>query len=202
MKTKKILVMALAALLLVAVSVAGTIAYLTAQSDPVTNTFTPSTLSVYLNETQPTNKTAQMIPGATIDKDPKVTYSTDVPAYIFVEVTESIGADLDFDKYIGYSVITTGDNKWTELSPGVYYMEVAAGSNTTGISVIQDASEPPVADKVTVKNVTLADMTALKNPDDANDTSKYPKLTFQAYIIQKANGATDFTPTEAWAQVK
>lgn len=50
---KKILVLALAALLLVAVSVAGTVAYLTAKTDPVTNTFKPSTLSVTLSEETP-----------------------------------------------------------------------------------------------------------------------------------------------------
>lgn len=182
---KKILVLALAALLLVAVSVAGTVAYLTATTAPVTNTFTPSTLSVAIEESKPSNKTAPMVPGAAIEKNPKVTYATDVPAYVFVKVTESIGTGLTFSDYIDYSVIT--DGKWTALSSatGVYYMEVAAGSSPEGgISVIQDANK--VADQVTVKSaLKVLDMTALKNADDATDTSKYPKLTFEAYIIQK-----------------
>lgn len=198
---KKILVLALAALLLVAVSVAGTVAYLTATTTPVTNTFKPSTLSVSIDETLPADKTAQMIPGATIDKNPKVSYTTDVPAYVFVKVTESIGADLNFSDYIEYSVITTGDNAWKELSDGVYYMSVEKGSNPPdGISVIQDANK--VTDKVTVKSdLKLADMTAIQNKDDDTDTTKYPKLTFQAYIIQMANGEADFTPEQAWNQL-
>lgn len=180
---KKILVLALAALLLVAVSVAGTVAYLTASTTPVTNTFKPSTLSVTLTEQNPTdtdNREIQMVPGASVAKDPKVSYTTDVPAYVFVKVTESIGGNLQFDKYIGYSVIT-GENKWTELGNGVYYMDVVAGAKND-ISIIQDKTAPtPVADHVTVNNLTLADMNALK---DLGATG-YPKLTFEAYIIQK-----------------
>nr|MBR4281554.1 hypothetical protein [Clostridia bacterium] len=195
MKTKKILVLALAALLLVVVSVAGTVAYLTATSGPVTNTFTPTTLIVGLAETQPENKTAPMIPGTTIAKDPKVTYSTDVPAYVFVEVTEAIGEGLTFSNYIGYSVIT-GTDKWQQVTGvnNVYYMEVAAGNSPEGgISVIQDISTTPVADQVTVKaDLELADMTKL----DAE--TKYPTLTFNAYIIQKDPFAT---AADAWAEL-
>ena len=47
---KKILVLALAALLLVAVSVAGTVAYLTATTDPVENTFTAESIEIVIRE--------------------------------------------------------------------------------------------------------------------------------------------------------
>lgn len=198
---KKILVLLVAAVLLVAVSVAGTVAYLTAQTGEITNTFTPATLSVNLNESKPANKIAQMVPGATIEKDPKVTYTTDVPAYVFVKVTEQIGSNLSFDAYIDYSVIT-GTGAWTALDgfDGVYYMAVEKdGCPEGGISIIQDASNPPVADKVTVKNIGLAEMQALVNDSDANDMSKYPKLSFQAYIIQQL-GFED-NPAGAWAEL-
>lgn len=180
---KKVLVLALAALLLVAVSVAGTMAYLTAKTDPVTNTFKPSTLSVGITET--VAKDIQIIPGVSVKKDPKVTYSTDVPAYLFVEVTEAIGPNLVFSKYVNYSVIT-GDGAWNVVKnegvgsnkqKNVYYMEVGAGKNETGISVIQDANEVP--DQVTFENVNLEDMDAIDN------AACYPQLVFKAYIIQK-----------------
>lgn len=193
---KKILVLALAALLLVAVSVAGTVAYLTAKTDPVTNTFKPSTLSVTLSEETPAsnNRNIQMVPGTSVTKDPKVSYTTDVPAYVFVKVTETIGGDLIFDTYIGYDVITTGDNKWTRLEDGLYYMEVAAGSQNN-ISIIQDKTTPtPKADKVTIKNVTLTEMEALKKLEE----TAYPKLTFEAFIIQKEPFGS---AAAAWAEV-
>lgn len=186
---KKILVLALAALLLVAVSVAGTVAYLTATTTPVTNTFTPTTLSVDVKEDnlQATSKTIEMIPGTSVAKDPKVTYSTDIPAYVFVKVTESIGAGLTFSDYIGYSVITSGEKKWNALdsAPDVYYMEVTKGSNPEGgISVIQDSKG--TADKVTIKeSVDLTAMKKLLNVNGEIDDTKCPKLTFEAFIIQK-----------------
>lgn len=86
MKTKKILALALAAVLLVAVSVAGTIAYLTATSAPVENTFKVSGLSVDIEET--TGEEYQVIPGVPITKDPEVTYHTNVDSYVFIKVEE------------------------------------------------------------------------------------------------------------------
>lgn len=189
---KKILVMTLAALLLVAVSVAGTVAYLTTSSEEVTNIFEPTTVDVGVEESDNEYK---LIPGTSISKDPKVTYKTpDFASYVFVKVTESIKDGLTFSDYIGYDVITTGDKKWTALpgEDGVYYMEVPAGEDTDGISVIQDMNGTP--DMVTVKeDLTLEDMTALgTNQDD------YPQLTFKSYIIQK----DPFKSVEdAWANV-
>lgn len=135
-----------------------------------------------------------MVPGTSVTKDPKVSYTTDVPAYVFVKVTETIGGDLSFDTYIGYDVITTGDNKWTRLEDGLYYMEVAAGSQNN-ISIIQDKTTPtPQADKVTIKNVTLTEMEALKKLEE----TAYPKLAFEAYIIQKEPFGS---AAAAWAEV-
>lgn len=190
---KKILVMTLAALLLVAVSVAGTVAYLTTSSDEVTNIFEPTTVDVDVEET--TNE-YKLIPGTSISKDPKVTYKTpDFASYVFVKVTESIKDGLEFDKYIGYDVITTGEKAWTALpdEDGVYYMEVPAGEDATGISVIQDKNGTP--DMVTVnEELTLDDMTAL----GANEAD-YPQLIFQSYIIQKDPFGDDVAT--AWANV-
>lgn len=198
MKNKKMLVLVAAIALLLCVAVGGTLAWLTADSgDPLVNTFTPTSMTVDVAET--TGANYPMVPGTSIAKNPKVTYTTDVPAYVFVEVTESIGEDLTFSNYIGYDVIT-GAGNWTKLTgvdgvDNVYYMEVAAGNNPEGgISVIQDKSTPPVADKVTVNaDLELEDMTKL------DDKSKYPKLTFNAYIIQK----DPFTSAAAaWENVK
>ena len=193
MKTKKFLALALAAVLLVAVSVAGTMAWLMDTSDEVTNTFTPTTLSVDLQESE--NLDFTMVPGATITKDPKVTYKSDVEAWLFVEVMEKNAVA----NYIDYSVIT-GNNAWQSV-PGttnVYYREVDASDNGGPFSVIQDAAK--VADKVTVKStVTKAMMDALYTDGAVKPAAELPTLNFQAYIIQKT--AAD-TPKAAWDLAK
>lgn len=196
MKTKKILALALAAVLLVAVSVGGTIAYLTAKTGEVTNTFTPSNVSIELDETVPANKTAQMIPGATIAKDPDVTYTTNVPAYVFVKVTKSVNYDTyleDYDVASGWNLLETTmevDGIYTTVA--VFYKEVTAGA--TDVAIL-DPEYVTVKDEVT--NELMKALTA--------DT--YPTLSFQAYIIQKQSGSTDagaavnFTAAEAWTEV-
>ena len=153
MKMKKILALALSALLLVAVGVGGTLAWLTAESSTITNTFEPTTLSVSVAETK---ENFTMIPGATIEKDPKVSYTSDVDAWLFVEITESA----NLDAFITYGIA----DGWT-IVPGttnVYYRQVAATPNEGPFSVIEDAAG--TVDQVTVNNtVTKEMMDALKN---------------------------------------
>ena len=81
MKTKsKALLLTLCAVLLVAASVLGTMAYLTS-SDTVTNTFTVGKVEIKLDETDVTNPTGsrvqansyKLMPGTTYTKDPTVT---------------------------------------------------------------------------------------------------------------------------------
>ncbi len=189
MKTKKILALALAAVLLVAVSVGGTIAYLTAKTDEVKNTFTPSNVSIELDETVPAKQTAQMIPGATIAKDPDVTYTTNVPAYVFVKVTKSD----NYDTYLEPYTVASG---WTKLEDvdgvAVFYKEVTAGATDEAI-----LAPEYVTVKASVTNDMMKELTA----------ETYPTLSFRAYIIQKQSGsdangaAVNFTPADAWTEV-
>lgn len=205
---KKILVLALAALLLVAASIGGTIAYLTAKTDTVENKFTPTTLSVNLQETTPKDFTADMIPGVSIAKDPKVTYSTDVDAYLFVCVEPNMGYAIKpgSDPYEPYWVTDFIEYEiadgWNDAADEgiityykLYYREVSADSEeTSGLSVLKD-------DKVTVKSdVTATMMNTLI--EAINNGEKNIALTFKAYIVQKANGDSAFTVKEAWKLVK
>ena len=72
---KKGLALVLALTLLVVGVVAGTLAWLTAKSDTVVNTFTTSDIEVKLEETKGTTVTGgkefKMIPGYELEKDPK-----------------------------------------------------------------------------------------------------------------------------------
>lgn len=171
---KKILVLSLAALLLVAVSVGGTMAWLSAASTPVTNEFTTSTIGVTVTETTSDYK---MVPGTTIDKDPVVTADIgDVKNAIVFLVVEEGG---NLDTFIDYEIKWEGDPYWMGLGEGatksVYYTTVGSSNDTDGdgkveIQVLKD-------DEVTVKKtVTMTDMqNAENNP---------PTLEFTAYIMQ------------------
>ena len=178
---KKTLTMVLAFALVFALGVGGTLAWLTATDDAVVNTFTTSDITVALEETK---ANFQMVPGHTIDKDPKVTVGGDVDAYVFVKVEKSA----NYGTYLAdchNDIIAAG---WTELQTGVYYREVAKDATVKEFSVIN-------GDKVTVLGtVTKADMEAAK--------TNAPTLTFTAYASQMyKKNAEKFTAAEAWANV-
>lgn len=96
MKTKsKALLLTLCAVLLIAASVLGTMAYLTS-TDTVTNTFTVGKVEIKLDETDVTNPTAprvqansyKLLPGLTYTKDPTVTVlNGSDAAYVRMKVT-------------------------------------------------------------------------------------------------------------------
>lgn len=177
----RILLVAVAALLLVTLTVGGTMAWLVANTDALTNEFETSKVDVELDETVTTYK---MIPGHTIDKDPTVKLvEGSEDSFVFVKVTEST----NFDDYMTYT-----------LAEGWFYMENYDGTEDEYyIYRTMTASDTAVSilkgNKVTVKDgVTTEMMTAAQ-------TNK-PTLTFTAYAVQqyKTNG-TPFTVTEAWA---
>lgn len=177
--------------------VTGTIAWLTDKTDPVTNTFTPSNISISLTEdNKGDNYNFQMIPGKTYAKDPKVTVTTDIPCYVFVKVEENLGAwdntGKSFADYFTYSVIT-GTNDWNKLADvdGVYYREVTS----SGSFYVLSGNGDYINGAVTVKNtVTKADMDKLYVAG-----AEKPTLTFTAYAIQQ-EGFSD--AAAAWTEAQ
>lgn len=189
---KKGLALVLALALMVVGAVAGTLAWLTAKSDTVTNTFTTSDITVKLEETKGTSATGgkefKMIPGYTISKDPKATVLTgSEECYLFVKLEKS----QNFDTYLEY-VIADG---WTKLDgvDTVYYRVVDGTTNQIGTaySVLKD-------DQVTVKgSVTKEQMNAL----DAEGAAK-PTLTITAYASQLHKNANEkFSASDAWNNI-
>lgn len=179
--TLKPLLVAMAVVLLIGCVAGGTLAWLTSTPSAVTNTFTTSDINITLTET---DRTYKMIPGWTIDKDPKVTVTKgSEKCYVFIEVTE----ENSFSNYMTYDITTD----WTKLQDGVYYCEVDASkaADDVVIGILKD-------DKVSVKNtVTKSDMTTA--------ASAQPTLTFKAYAIQyMKNNTENFTPEEAYTNVK
>lgn len=132
---KKILVLALAALLLVAVSVAGTVAYLTATTAPVTNTFTAAGIDITLDETKGLTDgswTMPAVPGTSQDKDPIVAVekTTTVDIWLFVKFDETVD-----ENTVTYTSNLTDTNSWTKISgitENVWYRAVTAAEIAQG----------------------------------------------------------------------
>lgn len=201
---KKKLTLVVAFVLVFALGVAGTFAYLTAKTEAVVNTFTVGEVGVLsLTETTGSNAQGQggahkIIPGVPTSKDPKVSYAaeeTNEAVYVFVKIDAAAwNFDATSNTYtypkdgktcLSWSVNTTD---WTALSgfDGVYYKALAKGTDLTATSVIAN-------DQITVDgtNVTEANINAV--------ASGAGSLTFTAYAIQQAGLGT---PEAAWTALQ
>lgn len=173
---KRKLIIALALCLALALGIGGTMAYLTATTTAVVNTFTIGNVGLTLEETKGTldaegKHQFKMVPGNEIEKDPKVTVTKGSEAcWLFVKLVKAN----DFDTYLTYDMA----DGWIELDkvnyPGVYYREVA--QNDTADQVFSVLS----GDKVLVKTTATLDAV------NAGNFSQ-PTLTISAAAIQKAN---------------
>ena len=180
--SRKAFLFALAAVLLIGCSVGGTLAWLTAKTDAVTNTFTVGDIDITLAETTTDFK---MVPGCTIAKDPKVTVKANSEAcWLFVKIEES-----NVDDFITYNVA----EDWTALTDvnGVYYRKVEATTDDTAFDVLAD-------NQVTVKDTVTKEMMNVLTTEEI-----YPTLTFTAYACQLYRSNNDpFEVAEAWTQVQ
>ncbi len=177
MKTKsKALLMTLCAVLLVAASVLGTMAYLTS-TDSVKNTFTIGTIGITLDEAKvnadgtPVTGAARvkeneykLMPGHTYTKDPTVHVAAGSEnSWIFVKVVNEI-ANIEADTKIAAQIATNG---WTALNgvANVYYK-------------VYDGSEK---DFVVFENFKIADTV------NATTLENYAGKTINitAYAVQK-----------------
>ena len=193
MKTKsKALLLTLCAVLLVAASVLGTMAYLTSR-DQVVNTFTVGNVAITLDETDVDNSTSntdrdqansyKLMPGHTYIKDPIIHVgATSEDCYLFVKVTNEITA-IEGDTTVAKQMTANG---WAPVNgaAGVY---VYTQNNRTP-AVVEGGNDVTVFNNFTISgtvdNVTLA---------------KYDNktITVTAYAIQ-ADGFEGKTASEIW----
>jgi len=188
---KKSLALVLALALMVVGAVGGTLAWLTAKSDVVTNTFTTSNIKVELKETQGETveggREFKMIPGYAISKDPKArVLPGSEECFLFVKLDKAA----NFDNFLTYEMA----NDWTKLegvTDTVYYREVLTADMDKAYSVLKN-------DQVTVKgDVTKEQM----NDMDAGKIAK-PTLTITAYAFQLYKSAgVKFSAKEAWDNI-
>ncbi len=184
--TKKALVLAACAVMIVCAMVFSTIAFFTASSDTKENTFTIGNIKIALDET-PTalndadesdgdsNNHYKLVPGSAIAKDPKVTVKGgSEDCYVFIKVEK--GGNVD--EYIEYAI----GSSWKVIDEenGIYaYEEVVESADTdTELDSILENDEVTVDSDVT--EITEGDV---------------PTLTFTAYAVQ----AETFSSAEsAW----
>ncbi len=182
----KVFLSLLALVLVVGCAVGGTIAWLTATTEPVVNTFTYGKIKIELTET--TGNAYKIIPGVNISKDPKVTVKADSEAcWLFVKVAEE-------GTFVAGRVTYSIAEGWTALDatnhPGVYYREVDAVTADKDIYVLAGDATYPNGVVTVSENLTKAEVNRV--------ATQQPTLTFTAYAVQK-DGID--TAAEAWAQV-
>ena len=219
MKMKKVLALALALVLIVGATVAGTVAWLMDTTGNVTNTFTVGNIDIDLKEhdlkadgTLDNTKevteedTYKIIPGTSQPKDPFVRVEANSDAcWVFIKVEEKNSAAT----YITYSI----DNSvWTPLvddnndgiaDNGVYYKDMPAVTVDTKLNILSGAT---VSYSENLTKTQINNLYTIVKDADGNVTSmtmlakeELHKLQFTAYAIQKTNGnGTTFTASEAW----
>lgn len=183
---KKTLTLLVALVLVVGCIVGGTLAWLTAKSDPVVNTFTTSDIDITLTETKGGDKREfKMIPGWTIKKDPKVTVvAGSEDCYLFVKLEKSA----NFNDYMEYAMA----DGWMQLTDvdGVYYREVSANTKIDQEFYVLENNQVTVKGTVTKKMMGTAKTTK-------------PTLTVTAYASQLYQSeGVKFDVTTAWNNVQ
>ena len=191
---KKKLMTVLALVLVIAMSVAGTIAFLTDTTGPIANTFTVGKVDITLTETFNTDTDddgendawqAQLIPGTTYTKDPVVTVTDDSEdCWLFVKFEEKN----DAATYLNYTSNLTLESGWTQgdgtnIPANVWYRAVNKADSTKSFHLLD-------GDTVTINS------TAVTNEN--MNTAANAQLVYTAYACQSANMSVE----AAWAAVK
>lgn len=194
MKKTKAILMALCAVLLVAASVMGTLAYLTS-TDTVTNTFTVGNVKITLDEKDTDNdlnkadnvtvnsvirdkaNAYKLLPGHEYEKDPTIhVASTSEDCYLFVKVVNGIAAIEAADT----------DTSKTSIAAQMEAKGWDAVDAANGIYVYADAQGKPAA--VTAgASVVIFDNFTISGSVDNDTLAAYAGKTIviDAYAVQK-----------------
>lgn len=202
-KSGKAIVALVALVMILAIGIGGTLAYLT-DSKEVTNTFVVGDIGeLKLEEKDSTSKVDGkylIVPGVDITKDPKVSYApdakageVDVPVYVFVQVTDNGWTKTDDANT--YQVLlndSTPVMSWTvadgwallEGEEHVYFKALAKGQKIENVSVIN-------GDTIHVEDTEITKDNIATIANSANN------LSFKAYVIQQNSFADAAAAWEA-----
>lgn len=197
MKTKsKALILTLCAVLLVAASVLGTMAYLTSQ-DQVVNTFTVGQVQITLDEEDTDNSTPDadrdkanayhLLPGHTYTKDPTIHVDANSEdCFLFVKVENEIA---DIEKAGTKVAEQMAKNGWVTVE-GQTKVYVYVGKTT-------DATNPATVQAGT--NVDVFEKLAIDGNVDNNTLNGYAGKTIKvtAYAVQK-DGFEGKSASQIW----
>ena len=202
---KKTVAVLMAAMLIFGGAMGATVAWLTASTEQVVNTFTYGNVKIKLEETKPLGQTAKMVPGDVIEKAPKVTVTAgSEPCYVFVKITPSANYRTFFGTFTSENIA----EGWTLLADAgkgeeqVYYKEAANEGSDASAELMNDWTSYILKGTDTYPNgaVTVSSIVTKEDMDklEAGGSDLLPTLTFQAFAVQKANIAD---ASEAWQQV-
>ncbi len=167
MTLKKKLTMAVALVLIIALAIAGTYAYLTSTTGTVKNTFTIGKVAIKLDEAKTdvegvADTTAdrvqgneyKLMPGHTYAKDPTVHVLKDSEAcWVFVKVVDGLAA-IEDTTTIANQITANG---WTALSGvnNVYYKQQDAVTADTDLVIFENFKIKTDADTSTYGDATI-----------------------------------------------
>lgn len=189
---KKTLTVLLALVLVIAMSVAGTMAYLTSTTDTVTNSFTVGNVAITLDEAKVDvygdpvqgaarvkENTYKLIPGHSYTKDPTVHVAAgSEDCWLFVQVVNGISGLEAGTVTDGYKTIADQmtANGWTAVSGATnvyaYNTKVSAGNN-----------------------VVVFNQFKIAGGADVSTVTENTQITIKAYAVQADNFAS---PADAW----
>ena len=198
-KTKKIVALALAAVMLVSATVAVTVAYLQS-TDSVTNTFTVGKVEIILNEApvdadgkettgdRVKENSYKLYPGKEYDKDPTVFVDDESEdCYVFVEVLNGIEEIEDATNTIEDQILANG---WKLLSGNVYYYTGKSDEtnyNANG-AIVSKGAELVVFEKF--KIASDVDNTELARYATNEEAANPVRIEINAYAVQEETFAT------------
>ena len=178
---KKILVFAMAMLLVMAISVAGTIAYLNSTTGIVENTFSVGNVAITLDEIKVTEygvadgtsrvmaNTYKLIPAHSYTKDPTVHVAAgSEDCFLFVKVDNQIAG-----------IEAAGTTTIAAQMAALHWVEV---SDAPGVFCLTDGNGKPLAVKAGESKVVFNSFTLAEDADVASNVTK--KITVQAYAVQ------------------
>lgn len=197
---KRTLALLMAVVMLLGVTVGGTIAWLTATATEVKNTFTVGDVAIKLyetdnNGTETQTNEYQLVPGNEYKKDPKVEVlsDTNVDCYLFVKFTENEEAK----KYLNYESTLTSENGWKKLiddvngeDDDVWYRTVSTTDSTKSWYLLGADSDNTYANGYVGINSIEVTKATMSEADAA-------ELKWNAFAVQKDN----LSVAEAWALV-
>ena len=198
MKKRTMVAGLLAVVLVLTTVIGGTLAWLTAKTPEVTNTFTVGNIDIALEET--TGEEYKMVPGAVLSKDPAATVEGGSEAcWLFVEVVNSA----NLEDYVSFEYRSDWHELKAEDTPGskVLWRKVAASDADQDFPILLE-------NQVTIRSdVTKAQIDALYNEQGEVNAELLPTMRFTAYAIQQDNldltGSTEAEQAaEAWTMVK